>query len=73
MVRKNPARIHQPPSASGTKGVNPHSGPGGSSESQKNSRTKACGSQLTEASRLSPMISIAKKPNSSEARPSQPR
>ena len=72
MVRKKPAISHQPPSLSGGK-LRPLEGAGGSSASQGSWRMNSTGSQFTEAHMLSPMISIAMKPQSSEARPVQPR
>jgi hypothetical protein len=68
VVRKKPAISHQPPSFSGGR-LRPYSGGGGSSASQNSCRTNSTGSQLTEAHMLSPMISMAMKPQISEARP----
>ncbi len=48
-------------------------GGGGSSASHGSWRTNWIGSQFTDAHMLSPMISIAMKPQSSDASPVQPR
>ena len=71
MVRKKPAISHQPPSLSGGMICRPYCGGGGSSASQGSCRTNCTGSQFTEAHMLRPMISIAMKPQISEATPSQ--
>ena len=71
MVRKNPAISHQPPSFSGGMIAGHSAGGGGSSASQGSCRTNWTGSQFTEAHMLSPMISIAMKPQISEATPSE--
>ena len=63
---------HQPPSFSGGR-CRPYCRLGGSSASQNSWRTNWIGLQWTEASMLSPMISMAMKPQSSEASPVQPR
>jgi hypothetical protein len=73
VVRKKPAISHQPPSFSGGKMRSPCSGNGGSSASQNSRRTNWIGFQLTEASMLRPMISIAANPQARDARPNQPR
>ncbi len=72
-VRKNPAISHQPPSYSGGMMLRPTDGGGGSSASHGSWRTNWIGSQFTEAHMLSPMISMAMKPQISEATPSVPR
>jgi hypothetical protein len=71
-VRKNPAISHQPPWLSAGM-ARPLAGDGGSSASQGRSRTNRMGFQLTEAHMLRPMISMAKKPQTSEASPRLPR
>ncbi len=71
-VRKNPAISHQPPWF--REGMfKPSLGAGGSSASHGKSRRNRMGLQCTEAHMLSPMISMAMKPNSMETRPSEPR
>ncbi len=72
-VSRAPVRIHHPPSCKGTIGERPNLAAGGSSVRKGKSRAKATGSQFTEAHMLSPMISKAEKPRTSEMTPSQPR
>ena len=72
VVRKKPAISHQPPSLSG--GIfSPYFGAGGSSASQGSWRRNWIGLQFTDASMFSPMISRAMNPQSSDAKPVQPR
>ena len=73
VVRKKPAISHQPPSFSGGMILRPYPGGGGSSASQGSWRMNWTGSQFTDAHMLSPMISMAMNPHSSEASPVQPR
>ena len=72
IVMKKPAMRHQPPSFKG--GIErPYLAGGGSSASQGSWRTNCTGSQLTEASMLSPTVSNAMKKQSSDAMPKPPR
>jgi hypothetical protein len=68
IVRKKPAISHQPPSFSGGM-LRPYLAGGGSSDSQKSWRTNWIGSQFTEANMLSPMISKAMTPQTSDSDP----
>jgi len=71
-VRKKPAISHQPPSCSGGR-RSPYFAAGGSSASHGNCRTNWIGSHPTEAHMFRPMISMAMKPQSSDANPVKPR
>ena len=73
MVRKKPAISHQPPSLERRQIARPYEGGGGSSASQGSCRMNWTGFQFTEAHMFSPMISKARKPQMSDATPSQPR
>ena len=66
---------HQPPAALVERrdDADPYSGGGGSSASHGSCRTNWIGLQFTEAHMLRPMISIAMKPQISDATPVQPR
>ena len=65
--------MNQPPSFSGTNGLKPYSGPGGSSDSQNSSRMKTCGFHPASAQKFNPMIMKAAKPNTRLIVPSRPR
>jgi hypothetical protein len=72
-VMKKPEISHQPPSRSGGRTSRPCSGSGGSSESQKNSRTNSTGFQFTSAAMLRPMMMKPIEKVMIEATPRNPR